>query len=224
MENICIVDVETTGLDASKGKVLEIAAILFNIPTRSILTQCSTLLYAEENPAYDINKIKVESLKLMHDKTNWGQLSLIMNMANYADAIVAHNASFDKNWIDKHFSDFAKNKKWICTKNDVSWPIRKGAPLSLINICSELGVPIINAHRALSDCQLLVSALGCIDDLDFFLDQSGIGKVTYYANVGYEKRQIVKDAGFQWNNELKLWCAKLTEQEAKSLPFPVCTK
>lgn len=223
MENICVLDTETTGLDPAKGKVLEIAAVLYNIPTRSIIAQASTLCYAEENPALEINRIEVESLKKTPPKIEITAQLLIRNMMMEADAIIAHNASFDKKWIETiaDFQEASLGSKWICTKNDVIWPVRKGVSLSLITICADLGVPIINTHRALADCLLLIDALQCIEDIEFFLDKSGKGRMIYHAEVSYEQRQIVKEAGFQWDNLKKVWFAKLTPEIAATMTFTV---
>jgi DNA polymerase-3 subunit epsilon len=223
MENICIIDTETTGLDHTKGKVLEVAAVLYNIPTRSIIAQVSTLCYAEENAAYEVNRIEVESLKKTPPKVEGSAMALLLSMITEADALVAHNAEFDKKWIST-VSVLAlpcRDKKWICTKNDVIWPIRKGIPLSLVSICVDLGVPVVSAHRALSDCLLIVDALECLEDIDFFLDKSGKGRMTYHANISYEQRQLVKDAGFAWDNLKKVWHAKLTPEQAATMPFTV---
>jgi len=221
MKYICVLDTETTGLDASKGSVLEVAAVLYHIDTRSIISQASTLCYAEENPAFEVNRIAVESVKNTPPKIEAHAKLLIREMMMEADAIVAHNAPFDKKWIETivDFQEASLNTPWICTKSDVIWPVRKGIPLNLIHICADLGVPITSAHRALSDCLLLVNAIECIEDIEYFLDKSGKGRIIYHAEISYEQRQIVKDAGFQWDNAKKVWHAKLTPEIAATMPF-----
>lgn len=223
MENVAILDTETTGLDPSRGKVLEVAAILYNIPARTIICQASTLLHAEENPAYDINRISVDSLKRIPSKIENMGLLMITEIMAAADALIAHNAEFDKKWIETviPLQNLSRNTKWICTRNDVKWPIRKGVALNLVHICVDLGVPIVNAHRALSDCHLLLNAIECIEDIDSFLDKSGKGRLIYHADVSYDQRQLAKDEGFMWDNLKKVWHNKLTPEEAAKMPFTV---
>lgn len=225
MKNILIIDTETTGLDTENGQVLEIAAIFYNIETRCIISQVSTLLYAEENPAFAINKIKVEACKETVPQIQIDALSLVKQMMMDCDALVAHNAAFDKKWIETIalLQPISRIKKWICTKNDVTWPVRKGTPLNLIQICVDLAVPIVDAHRALSDCTLLVGALNKIDDLQAFLDESAKGKVTVFARLDYDHRQLAKDYGFHWDNLRKVWFARLAEEKIQELPFLVTT-
>lgn len=223
MDKICVIDTETTGLDVSNGHVLEVGAVFFNIPTRSILSQASTLCYAEENPAIEINRIEVESLKAIPPKMEALSRGLIREMMRECDAIIAHNAEFDKKWIETlvEFQEISQSKPWICTRNDVIWPIRKGIPLNLIHICVDLGVPVINAHRALGDCLLLIAALDSMDDIEFFLDKSGKGRIRYHAEIGYENRSVAKEMGFQWDNFKKVWFAKMKPEDAERMPFTV---
>lgn len=224
MENILIVDTETTGLDPNNGgQVLEIGAILFNIPTRTIMHMVSTLFYAEENPAYEINRIDVEATKKVKLYLSELSVSLICNLIPNVDAIVAHNAKFDRKWIKTipYLGELSERAKWICTKDDVVWPLRKGTPLNLVHICCDLGVPIITNHRALDDCLLLCKAIDSIDDIDYLLTESGKGRFLYEAHVSYDDRQLAKDHGFNWDADKRGWFGLMKPDDIKSLPFVV---
>ena len=92
-------------------------------------------------------------------------------MAREADAYVAHNASFDKTFFATAIGseDIFWIKPWICTKNDFVWPV----PLQrnrLQDVCAAMGVPYVEAHRALTDCQFIVDCFNRVPDLQLRID------------------------------------------------------
>ncbi len=193
IKNILIIDTETTGLDPKNGdKVIEVAAILYNLKYKSILQCFSTLLPCEINPVEQINNIKVESTQCNYPfvgtkstkeqvEEMWNnpesgctviyeeKISLneiLIEMATAAQVFVAHNAEFDKKFMATlACGDYFYNKQWICTKNNFRWPIQLGRK-RLQDICEQMNVPYVNAHRALNDCLLLAQCFSKIDDLE----------------------------------------------------------
>ncbi|MFN9630218.1 MAG: 3'-5' exonuclease, partial [Cyanobacteriota bacterium] len=57
MERLLILDTETTALHPDEGDCIEVGAVLFHVPTRSVLTQVSFLLPCPMNGAEAINGI-----------------------------------------------------------------------------------------------------------------------------------------------------------------------
>ncbi len=164
IETILIIDTETTGLHPDKdAELIEIGAVLYNIQHRAVLQSFSTLLPCDENPVENINGINAEVTRL-----NYAQgitYPTLAAMLYHADAIVAHNAQFDKKFLDTTslMRDF-NSKPWICTKDDFTWHValfRK----RLQDICLALQVPYIEAHRALNDCMLLAQCFNKVPDL-----------------------------------------------------------
>lgn len=163
IENILIVDTETTGLKPKNCKVIEIAAILFNLKHKAILQCYSTLLPCEENPVENINHISAELTQLNYSTAKMDEI--LMGMSDYADACVAHNASFDKAFIATlTIGQHLLNKRWICTKANFTWPVHLQR-FRLEDICNSLKVPYVQAHRALADCLLMSQCFQKVDDL-----------------------------------------------------------
>jgi DNA polymerase III epsilon subunit-like protein len=75
------------------------------------------------------------------------------------DFIVAHNAQFDRAWIEVFptLAEISKRKKWLCTRKDFSWP--GFGSLKLESIASRMGVPYVYAHRSLPDVLIMLECL-----------------------------------------------------------------
>lgn len=97
---LCIIDVETTGLDVETDRVIEIGAILYSVDSQCSLQYISSLFPCAENKAEHINKIKVSACSDPHIKESTNQvLNLLREMISISDYLVAHNAGFDKKWL-----------------------------------------------------------------------------------------------------------------------------
>ena len=220
MQNLLILDTETTGIDPKKGKLIEVAGIFFNVPSKSIIQQVSTLLYAEENAAQHINNITVESLHAVNQDLFRLTNDILSVMMAKCDAVIAHNANFDRRWIEYHSEQklISQQKKWLCSKEDIQWSPSRS--LKLVDIAEAMGVPVVSAHRALSDCQMLAACLAKLPDLQVQLE-SGSNRKLYVANVSYEDKDLPKKAGFYWDAERKKWFKKMRPEQAETCRFPI---
>lgn len=213
--NLLIIDTETTGIDPEKYELLEIGAILYNVETRSILAQMSSLMrIVGENEAYNTNKIKKESAELSPEIVSSSCISFIKDNRNY-DYVVAHNAKFDRDWLIKKV-DFDEDIPWICTYTMLSLD-NSGGKKDLVSIALSLGVPIVSAHRALTDCALLAECFNRLPDLESRIENALIPRFTYIAKTSYDDREKAKAAGFIWDRLVsRQWAKNLTEEEAKA--------
>ena len=86
-ETLLILDLETTGLSPEKHHCIELGAVLFSVSLRTTLSQVSTLLPVDKNPAQWVNKI---SARASQRPQPWQQtLKLFEMMAQQADLAVA---------------------------------------------------------------------------------------------------------------------------------------
>ena len=61
IENILILDTETTGLDENKDEIIEVGCMLFNVNSKSVLSQVSFLFPVSSNGAEHVNGISAEA-------------------------------------------------------------------------------------------------------------------------------------------------------------------
>ena len=220
-ERLLILDTETTALSPADGHCIEVGAVLFHVPSRSVLCQISFLLPAASNDAEAVNGIDAAVTRLSQP---WqASLACFEAMVGSADALLAHNAAFDRQWFGQGPLPFL-NKPWICSMDDIRWPAerRLRATPSVTDLALAYGVPVWAAHRALTDCTYLVQVLERCSDLEALLQAALEPKRLYRACLSYAERHRAKEAGFRWNQPVSnAWSRRLSEREAEALPFRV---
>ena len=220
-ENILILDTETTGLDNENDDCIEVGSILFNVKSRAVLAQQSFLLPVEKNNAEKINNIPAEITRL--SQPLFEAIKYFESLVQVSDVIVAHNAEFDKKWFG--LKKLPKiEKQWICSMEDITWPAHKQlkACPSVRDLALAYGVPVWNAHRALTDCIYLAEVFKRCSELEKILIMALEPKVLLRAEISYEDRYLAKSAGFRWNDAIKgAWSKKMSRRDMEKLEFPV---
>jgi len=221
LENILILDTETTGLDNENDDCLEVGSILFNVKSRSVLAQQSFLLPVKINNAEKINNIPAEITRLPQPLSE--AIKYFESLVRVSNVIVAHNAEFDKKWFGLNKLPRIE-KQWICSMDDISWPADRQLKTrpSVRDLALAYGVPVWNAHRALTDCIYLAEVFKRCSELEKLLIRALEPKVLLRAEISYEERYLAKNAGFRWNTPVEgAWSKKLTAEEASNLDFKV---
>lgn len=220
-QRLLIVDTETTGLEPGAGECIEVGAILFAVAPRSVLAQVSFLLPCATNPCEAINGIPAAVSRLPQP---WEPLRDAFEvLVAAADAVVAHNAGFDRQWFG-HGSLAAIDKPWICSMDDIRWPadLNLRSQPSLRDLALAHGIPVWAAHRALTDCTYLAQVFERRPDLEQLLQVALEPRRLYKARVSYDERHRARQAGFRWNEPVKgAWTRRLSEREVAALPFAV---
>ena len=220
-DNILILDTETTGLDSENDDCLEVGSILFNVKTKSVLAQQSFLLPVEKNNAEKINNIPAEITRL--PQPLFEAIKYFEALVEVSDVIVAHNAEFDMKWFGLNKLPQIE-KKWICSMDDITWPAEKQLKTrpSVRDLALAYGIPVWNAHRALTDCIYLAEVFKRCTELETLLIRALEPKVLLRAEISYEKRYLAKNAGFRWNDAIKgAWSRKMSRRDIEKLEFPV---
>ncbi len=165
---IAICDTETQGLNASTDACLEVAVILFDLIHVSIVEAYCGLLPAQSNPVEYINGISpavLQTLPLPGRVGDGGVWSRAHEVAKCAETVVAHNASFDRNFIPRHIMALEPwSRPWVCTKQNIVWP-RKAPSNKLIEIALAHKLGLSHAHRALTDCMTIARLIERVSDM-----------------------------------------------------------
>ena len=147
--------------------------------------------------------------------------ALLLAIAGLADAFVAHNAVFDRSWLEPIFCaqlGRGADKPWICTCEGISWENVKANP-SLQALALAHGIPVWASHRALTDCTYLAQILERCIDLEAKLQEGLEPRLLVAAELPFNRKEEAKEAGFRWYPEDKQWRRRLTAGQIEALPF-----
>jgi DNA polymerase III subunit epsilon len=222
-EQLLLLDCETTGLEPP-AELCEIGAVLLSVSHRAVLQQLSFLLPVPANPAQAVNGID-PALTLQAQPAPQAR-ALLLAMLSAADALVAHNAAFDRPWIDGWLqasglpTTAEQGKPWICTCEGISWQGLRPNP-SLASLALAHGIPVWAAHRALTDCIYLAQVLERDPLLDQHLLEGLQPRTLVAAELPYGRKDEARAAGFRWQPQARQWQRRCTAEQIATLPFPV---
>jgi DNA polymerase-3 subunit epsilon len=220
---ICILDLETTGLDKANDKIIELAVKLVSVDNKTgdlnaILNQYESFQDPEEHIDEKVSLVNGITNDMVDGHAiNWDSVEEILDSA---DIIVAHNAGFDRAFMDRYLP-ISKEKIWICSVNDVDWLSRGFTSSKQELLCIWHGF-YYDSHRAMSDVDALINLITHPSNetnkpvLDLIENASNpIYKVSAI-NSPYETKDILKSNGYFWNGDQKCWWKNLLLGEIES--------
>ena len=225
IESIIIVDTETTGLDPSTCDLIEVAAVRYDVAHRCVVNSWATLVRARGNAAEAINRIPAAALLSapgvpeLVDATD----ALDGFIGNgRASVWMAHRAEFDRGFIAASAPGLAARMPWVCSKFDIEWPHSKPGA-SCVEMALAHGVPVVSAHRALTDCMLIANTLASVGEQVPALLARAMRPRAVFAvrdtSFDAARNELAKANGFRW--EKPHWIRRMAVEDAASLPFAV---
>ncbi|MCF8367377.1 MAG: 3'-5' exoribonuclease [Bacteroidales bacterium] len=148
-----IVDVETTGTSYTNGKITEVAIIVHD--GKKIIEEFSSLINPEERIPYRIQQLTGINDRMVENAPKFYEVAKRIVEITEDCVFVAHNASFDYNFIRQEFKylgyDYQREK--LCTVKLSRKLIPFKRSYSLKNLCQELSIENANPHRAFGDAR-----------------------------------------------------------------------
>ena len=154
-----IVDVETTGLDPDSDRIIELACLPFHFSSEGVLFDVLPGYAGFEDPGQPLHEEVVRLTGITDDQLRGQKLDdqLVTTLATPANLIIAHNAGFDRCFLERRFPLFV-DKPWACSMGQVPWAEEGLGSAKLDYLLSRFGF-FFDDHRAMADCRAVLHLL-----------------------------------------------------------------
>ena len=166
-----IIDIETTGGSAVYERITEIAVFIYD--GEKIVDQFTSLVNPGRSIPFFITKITGISDQMVENAPSFEQVASQIDQITKGCFFVAHNVSFDYNFVKEAFRRMGVNyeRKTLCTVRLSRKLIPGKRSYSLGNLCQEIGINVKDRHRASGDALATVELFALLLTADPLLAQ-----------------------------------------------------
>lgn len=217
-----LVDVETTGLSHANDTIIELGVILFTYDAST--GRVCEVKRAEswlQDPGRPLPEVIVRLTGITDADVRGQQIdeAAFREMSEGVTFIIAHNASFDRPFIDRRFP-FLSDIHWGCSMSDVPWHSLNRGSLKLDYLLYLHTSSFLDTHhRALDDCRATLHVLAtAFEDartpLGLMLANCRAPRVRIAAvQAPFDSRDQLKRRGYAWSGDggspAKTWCREM---------------
>ena len=221
LQRVAIIDTETTGLQASIDRIIELAVVVVDVDILSGQPVGSVQVFdGFEDPGRALSP-EIVALTGITDEMVKGQsldeAALAQVMAGVT-WVVAHNAAFDRPFVEARLPQFA-DLPWACSFADLDWKAQGHASAKLEALAADAGL-FYDAHRADADCHALLAVLsrdlgGGETGLQRLWTQSQCLQYRLSAvGAPFETKDALKARGYRWDATARVWHLRLRGEAA----------
>lgn len=216
------VDVETTGLDHDSDRVIELAIQRFRFDALGRVSQLGKARVWREDPGMPIDP-RITKLTGLAAQDVAGQaidVEAAVEILSSADIIVAHNAAFDRPFVDKRLPELA-GKAWACSMAELDWLELGFDGRALGHLVSQCGW-FYEGHRAENDILALIYLLAHrAPDDDTILSRliAASERPSWRVNAvdaPFEAKDALKARGYRWDAAMRFWWRTVPEEELEA--------
>jgi len=233
VRTLLVLDTETTGLEAAKEKVIELALLRVAVDTATGLPVGPVQVYdGLEDPGRAIPPAITDITGITDAMVRGQRLdeALIAQMMVGVDLVVAHNAGFDRPFVEARLPEFAR-LPWACSFADLDWKALGQSSAKLESLALACGW-FYDAHRAETDCHALLAVLAqpqarfghAKPSEGSDLGPTGLSLLLAAADqthhrlqatgAPFEAKDALKARGYRWDGQQRVWGTTLRSEAA----------
>jgi DNA polymerase-3 subunit epsilon len=201
------VDTETTGTDAARDEVIELAMVPFKYDAEGRICAVGEAFVALREPKVPISEEITRITGITNDMVAGQSIDPndVAAFITQAAVVVAHNAQFDRRFVERLYEGF-KLKGWACSMSQVDWKGEGFEGTKLSYLAGQCGF-FFDGHRAQNDCLAGLEILGRPlksgrTALAHMLETARKPSWRIWAERSpFEQKDRLKARGYRWNGE-----------------------
>lgn len=214
---VVVLDTETTGLDASKDRIIELALLRVDVDNATGMPVGAVQVYdGLEDPGRPIPK-EVVAITGLTDADVQGQRleeARVAELMDGVDLVIAHNAGFDRPFVEARLPQWSR-LPWACSFADIDWKALGQGSAKLESLAQAKGW-FYDAHRAEIDCHALLAVLAAplpgaaSTGLAQLMEAARQPSFRLSAtNAPFDAKDKLKARGYRWNADQRVWQIRL---------------
>lgn len=215
-------DLETTGIDPSADKVIEIAVVPFEYSADGRIFGVGEAFTGLEDPGAPLSQF-VKDLTGLTDEQVRGQRidrDRLRSQLENVSLVVAHNAEFDRPFFERAFPEMPP-MSWACSVKQVPWRDFGVDGRKLEYVAFRCGI-YFDAHRAEVDCRVGIHLLahdwgGGRSGLAAMLERVSEEQMRLWAlGSPFETKDLLKARRYRWDVKRRAWYRDVAGEELEA--------
>jgi len=208
-----VVDLETTGIDPENDEIIEIGLIEFGVEEgrKPAITNMYSGL---SQPSFDLSE-EVKKITGLDDEILRGQAidwPLVHKFFDRSALYIAHNANFDRSFLEKVWRGAPWSGQWACSMRHVDWESHGFRTRSLNYLAADHGFVNSFAHRALFDCATTFRLIEPY--FDELVARSYLKEIRILAvQAPFEQKDNLKARFYRWDPAKRVWYKDVFEDK-----------
>ncbi|EJL35692.1 DNA polymerase III epsilon subunit-like 3'-5' exonuclease [Caulobacter sp. AP07] len=219
-------DVETTGKNAARDEIIELAMVPYQYDAEGRLCGVGAPFVELREPSIPIPEEITKITGITNDMVTGKSIDPAQVAAFIEPAVIvtAHNASFDRRFVER-FCEAFKHKGWACSMTQVDWAGEGFEGTKLAYLASQCGF-FFDGHRAENDClaglEILARPLSSGRTAMWHMLEAARSPTWRICaeRAPFDFKDKLKDRGYRWNGDEalapKAWYIDVAEADREA--------